>query len=100
MVVVPGESCPPVSGPALQRGIGEGASWLVRGQRDDGRFLYGYTTGRDEVSPDYNITRHAGVVDVLYRLGRIRAADAGLGTSAATSSITTAGPRSRPPART
>jgi hypothetical protein len=79
VVVVPGESCPPVSVPTLDRGIEQGAAWLVRGQRDDGRFLYGYTSGRDEVSPDYNTTRHAGVVDVLYRLGRIGPADAGLG---------------------
>ena len=79
VVVVPGESCPPVNGPALQRGIAEGAAWLVRGQRDDGRFLYRYTAGSDEVSPAYNTTRHAGVVDVLYRLGRIGPADAGLG---------------------
>ena len=50
----------------------------MRGQRDDGRFLYGYTASRDEVSSDYNSTRHAGVMDALYRLGRIRAADAGL----------------------
>lgn len=78
VVVVPGESCPPVSAASLQRGIGEGAAWIVRGQRPDGRFLYGYTAKGDEVSPDYNTTRHAGVVDVLYRLGRIDAADAGL----------------------
>ena len=79
VVVVPGESCPPVDGAALQRGIDEGAAWLVRGQRDDGRYLYGYTAGSAEVSPAYNTTRHAGVVDVLYRLGRIGPADAGLG---------------------
>jgi hypothetical protein len=78
VVVVPGESCPPVTTQALSRGIDAGASWLVRGQRADGRFLYGYTPSRDEVSPDYNSTRHAGVLDVLYRVGRIRAADAGL----------------------
>jgi hypothetical protein len=76
--VVPGESCPPVSAPAVQRAIDEGSAWLVRGQREDGRFLYGYSSSRDEVSSDYNSTRHAGVLDALYRVGRIRAADAGL----------------------
>jgi hypothetical protein len=50
IAIVPGESCPPVSGPALQRAMREGAAWLVRGQRDDGRFLYGYFASRDEVS--------------------------------------------------
>jgi hypothetical protein len=79
VVVAPREKCPPVTAPALQSGIAEGAAWLVRGQRDDGRFLYGYTSGRDEVSSDYNSTRHTGVMDALYRLGRLRAADAGLG---------------------
>jgi hypothetical protein len=78
IVVVPGESCPPVGGPAVRGAIGEGAAWLVRGQRDDGRFLYGYSSSRDEVSSAYNGTRHAGVLDVLYRLGRVRAGDAGL----------------------
>ena len=78
VAVVPGESCPPVAAPAVRGAIGEGASWLVRGQRDDGRFLYGYFSGRDEVSSAYNSTRHAGVLDALYRVGRVRAADAGL----------------------
>jgi hypothetical protein len=78
VAIVPGESCPPVSAPALQRAMGEGAAWLVRGQRDDGRFLYGYAASRDEVSSEYNTTRHAGVLDALYRLGRVGSADAGL----------------------
>jgi hypothetical protein len=78
VVVVPAESCPPVA-PASARGaIDQGADWLVRGQRLDGRFLYGYRADTDEVSPDYNTTRHAGVMDALYRAGRIEAADAGL----------------------
>jgi hypothetical protein len=79
VVVAPRESCPPVSAPAVRGAIGEGAAWLVRGQRDDGRFLYGYFSSRDAVSSAYNSTRHAGVLDALYRLGRVRAADAGLG---------------------
>jgi hypothetical protein len=78
LVVVPPESCPPVGPAAVRQAISEGAAWLVRGQREDGRFLYGYYSDRDEVSSDYNYTRHAGVLDALYRAGRIRAADAGL----------------------
>jgi hypothetical protein len=78
LVVVPAESCPAVGTPAVVRAIDQGAAWLVRGQRPDGRFLYGYTVDRDEVSRAYNSTRHAGVVDVLYRLGRVRVADRGL----------------------
>lgn len=78
LVVVPPESCPPVGSAAVRQAISEGTAWLVRGQREDGRFLYGYFANRDEVSSQYNSTRHAGVVDALYRVGRIRAADHGL----------------------
>jgi hypothetical protein len=78
LLVVPAETCPPVDAPAARRAVEEAAAWLVRGQRDDGRFLYGYTLSSDEVSSAYDSTRHAGVMDVLYRLGRVRAADAGL----------------------
>ena len=79
VVVVPAESCPPVGPASAREAIDEGAGWLVRGQRLDGRFLYGYRADTDEVSPDYNTTRHAGVMDALYRAGRIEAADDGLG---------------------
>jgi hypothetical protein len=78
LVVVPPESCPSVGPAAVRRAMSEGAAWLTRGQRADGRFLYGYFVDRDEVSSGYNVTRHAGVLDALYRVGRIRAADAGL----------------------
>jgi hypothetical protein len=78
VVVVPAESCPPVSGASIASAIDAGADWLVRGQRPDGRFLYGYNSDSDEASSDYNNTRHAGVLDALYRAGRVRAADAGL----------------------
>lgn len=78
VVVAPRESCPPAGARAVQAGIAEAGAWLVRGQRDDGRFLYGYTVSSDEVSTGYNTTRHAGVMDALYRLGHVQAGDAGL----------------------
>jgi hypothetical protein len=78
VAVVPAESCPAVDRPALRQAIAGGEAWLVRDRRQDGRFLYGYSSDQDEVSSDYNSTRHAGVMDVLYRLGRIGPADAGL----------------------
>ena len=78
VAVVPAESCPPASGASVRGAIDAGADWLVRGQRPDGRFLYGYHSQSDEASSEYNTTRHAGVVDVLYRAGRVGAADAGL----------------------
>ena len=78
VAVVPAESCPPVSRASVASAIDAGADWLVRGQRPDGRFLYAYRSDSDEASSDYNTTRHAGVMDALYRAGRVSAADAGL----------------------
>lgn len=77
--VVPAESCPPVVTPDLDRAIAAAAGWLVRGQREDGRFLYGYAADTGELSSDYNTTRHAGVLDALYRARRVGAADEALG---------------------
>jgi hypothetical protein len=79
VVVVPAESCPPVGPASAAAAIDAGADWLVRGQQADGRFRYGYFSDSDEASPDYNNTRHAGVMDALYRAGRVEAADAALG---------------------
>jgi hypothetical protein len=79
VAVVPGESCPAITRASVTTAIDAGADWLVRGQRPDGRFLYAYDSRSGQASPDYNTTRHAGVVDALYRAGRIDAADAGLG---------------------
>src|SRR3954447_19737492 len=78
VVVVPAESCPPVGPQSAGSAIDAGAAWLARGQGPDGRFLYGYRSDTDESSPDYNTTRHAGVMDALYRAGRADAADGGL----------------------
>jgi hypothetical protein len=79
VAVVPGESCPAVSRASVSNAIDAGADWLVRGQRPDGRFRYAYDSRSGEVSADYNTTRHAGVIDALYRAGRVDAADTGLG---------------------
>jgi hypothetical protein len=78
VVVVPAESCPPVSPGSVERALDAGGAWLVRGQGADGRFRYGYNATTGQVSTDYNTTRHTGVLDALYRLGRISAADRGL----------------------
>ena len=78
VAVVPAETCPPVDSVAVERAADAGGDWLTRGQRGDGRFLYGYRRDEHEVSSDYNNTRHAGVLGALYALGRVGAADAGL----------------------
>jgi hypothetical protein len=79
VAVVPAETCPRVDAAAVERAADAGGDWLVRGQRDDGRFLYGYSKDTERVSSDYNTTRHAGVLSALYMLGPVDAADAGLG---------------------
>jgi hypothetical protein len=78
VAVVPAETCPTVRPDQIAAAIDGASAWLVRGLRPDGRFLYGFTRGKDEVSPFYNDTRHAGVLFALYRVGRTRAADEGL----------------------
>ena len=53
LVVVPAERCPAVDAPAVRRAVDAGATWLVRNQRPDGRFLYGYGTDRRATSAEY-----------------------------------------------
>jgi hypothetical protein len=76
--VVPAERCPPVAPATVAAGIDAGAAWLVRGQGPDGRFMYGFHRDTGREATGYNTTRHAGVMDALYRVGRTRSADAGL----------------------
>jgi hypothetical protein len=78
IAVVPAERCPPVDAAAVRQSIDGAAGWLVRNRRADGRFLYGYHYDRGVESALYNDTRHAGVLYVLYRTGRIRAGDDGM----------------------
>jgi hypothetical protein len=81
---VPPEVCPTFRAAEVRTSIGEAAAWLERGLRSDGRYTYGYDRERNVVSPDYNLTRHAGVMMGLYRLAAsgdasaLAAADGGL----------------------
>lgn len=76
--VVPPERCPPATPATVAAGIDAGAAWLVRGQRPDGRYTYGVHRDTHTQATGYNTTRHAGVMDALYRTGHTRSADAGL----------------------
>jgi hypothetical protein len=78
VLVVPAERCPVVDAAAARRAVANATDWLARNQSPDGRFLYGYYRSRDEVSPLYNDTRHAGVLYILYRAGRTAPGDKGL----------------------
>jgi hypothetical protein len=78
VLVVPAERCPPVDPAAVRSSIDGAVAWLVRGGSPDGRFLYGYFSDRHEVSPEYNDTRHSGVLYILYRVGEVRAGDIGM----------------------
>lgn len=76
--VIPAEHCPPATPATVTRGIDAAAGWLVRGQQPDGRFMYGFDRDTGQVATGYNTTRHAGVMDALYRTGHVVSADAGL----------------------
>jgi hypothetical protein len=76
--VVPAERCPPAGPAAVTAGIDAGAAWLVRGQRADGRYTYGFHRDTGTPATGYNTTRHAGVMDALYRTGHVASADDGL----------------------
>jgi hypothetical protein len=67
VAVVPAEVCPVVTAAQTRHAIDEAAAWLLRGLGEDGRYLYGYDRDADEVSGDYNGTRHAGVTMSLYQ---------------------------------
>jgi hypothetical protein len=84
VAVVPAEVCPVVTAAQAGQAVDEAADWLLRGLGEDGRYLYGYDRDADEVSPDYNGTRHAGVTMALYQYAAVArpevvvAADRGL----------------------
>lgn len=65
---VPPEGCPPVSVAQVDAALGEAVGWMESGLEGDGRYRYGYDRGLGANAPDYNITRHAGVVLSLYQL--------------------------------
>jgi hypothetical protein len=79
LVIVPSEHCPPVTRPEIRRAIDSAAAWLQRSVQPDGRYLYAYDRRTRRVSTDYNVVRHVGVMDALYRTGHLGAGDAGLG---------------------
>jgi hypothetical protein len=68
VAVVPAEVCPPFTPAQARTAIAEAAGWLERGLRPDNRYTYGYDRERDQVSDDYNMTRHAGVMLSFYQL--------------------------------
>ncbi len=67
IAVVPAEVCPVVTTAQVNEAIDEAAAWLLRGLGEDGRYVYGYDRDADQVSRDYNGTRHAGVTMALYQ---------------------------------
>jgi hypothetical protein len=85
IAVAPAEVCPAVTAAQVEHTIDEAAAWLLRGLGEDGRYVYGYDRDADQLSRDYNGTRHAGVTMSLYQYaataGRpevVEAADRGL----------------------
>lgn len=68
--VVPAEICPPVTASAVRNSIDLAVGWIVDGQDESGRFLYGYDRDADRANRSYNWARHAGVTMSLYQAHR------------------------------
>jgi hypothetical protein len=71
LAVVPAEVCPQVTAAQVSHAADEAAGWIVRNLQADGRYLYGYDRDEDEVSSQYNGTRHAGVTMSLYQYAAV-----------------------------
>ena len=65
---LPPEVCPALSVAAIDSALGHAVDWVSNGLDERGRYRYGYNRAIGSNAPDYNITRHAGVVLSLYQL--------------------------------
>lgn len=65
--VVPAEVCPAVTTTEVRQSIGAAVDWLVGGQTESGRYLYGYDRATAQVNSAYNSARHGGVTMSLYQ---------------------------------
>lgn len=66
--LVPPEACGEADLAAIETAIGEARAWLEDSQRPDGTYIYEYDRVADELSPDYNMIRHAGVTMGFYQM--------------------------------
>jgi small neutral amino acid transporter SnatA (MarC family) len=84
VVAAPPERCPPVTQADLRASAGEAVTWMTANQAPDGTWLYEYDRAADQSSADYNVVRHAGVIESLYLAdtygfsGALDSADRGL----------------------
>ncbi len=65
-VAAPPEHCPPVTEADLRASAGEAVTWMTENQAPDGTWLYEYDRAAGQASEDYNVVRHAGVIESLY----------------------------------
>lgn len=68
VAIVPPEICPPATAQQVHTAATAAGDWLVRGMREDARFVYGYDRDADVVNEAYNIVRHGGATVALYQL--------------------------------
>lgn len=68
IALIPAEVCPPVTTTEIRQAITAGGEWVARTLQPGGRYLYGYTRDVDVVNEDYNLARHAGIVNTLYQI--------------------------------
>lgn len=67
VVVVPAEVCPEVTAGQVAASVDGAIGWLIAGQDDAGRYLYGWDRDEGEPNTGYNDARHAGVTMSLYQ---------------------------------
>lgn len=75
-VLAPPEHCPTHTAAQMRASATEAATWFVRNQQDDGRWLYLYDSETDTAADDYNAIRHAGAMMGLYQAAAAAVPDA------------------------
>jgi hypothetical protein len=68
--IAPPERCPAVSVASVRGAAQLTVGWFERNQRDDGSWLYEYSTRTGRETPEYNVVRHAGGVMGLFQAAR------------------------------
>jgi hypothetical protein len=68
--IAPPERCPAVSVASVRGAAQLTVGWFERNQRDDGSWLYEYSTRTGRETPEYNVVRHAGAVMGLFQAAR------------------------------
>lgn len=67
VAAVPPEDCGQNGRAAIENAAREAMAWIQRNQLSDGTYVYEYNGDTNELTPQYNNVRHAGVTMSLYQ---------------------------------